>query len=50
MPILIRDWTEVKLDAISAADVIQFSLESTKEGTPRYFCIDDYVCQIEITY
>ena len=50
VPILIRDWTEVKLDAISAADVIQFSLKSTKEGTPRYFCIDDYVCQIEITY
>ncbi len=50
VPVIVREWKEVNLAPIASADSMKFSLKSTKEGTPRYVCVDDIVGQIEITY
>ncbi|MBQ6087147.1 MAG: DUF4465 domain-containing protein [Bacteroidales bacterium] len=47
---LIQNWTEVKLNSIVAADAIKFSLTSSKPGVPRYFCMDDYIGKVKISY
>lgn len=47
---IVVNWTPFDLDKLGSVDRLEFSMQSTKEGIPSYFCMDSMVTYMEIEY
>lgn len=47
---IVVNWTPFKLDALGSVDRLEFSMHSTKEGIPSYFCMDSMYNNIALEY
>lgn len=47
---VVVNWTPFKLDKLGAVDRLEFSMQSTKEDIPLYFCMDSMIAYIYLEY
>jgi hypothetical protein len=43
-------WTPFELTKLGSIEHVDFELISTKDGVPPYFCMDNMVFKVDITY
>ena len=46
---IVSTWTAFDLSKLGSFDAIDFDVESTKEGVPGYFCMDDFTAYVTIS-
>lgn len=47
---VVTKWTFFDLENLGDVDFIDFEMSSSKEGVPGYFCLDDLMARIDISY
>ena len=47
---IVTKWTFFDLEKLGDVDFIDFEMSSSKEGVPGYFCLDDLMARIDISY
>jgi hypothetical protein len=47
---IVSSWTPFRLDALGEVEYVEFEVNSTNPKVPGYFCMDNLVAQIKISY
>lgn len=44
------NWTPFDLSKLGSVEYVEFEMESTREGVPTYFCLDDMIAAISLAF
>ena len=47
---IVTSWTTFTLDKLGSVDKVDFELQSSKEGIPSSFCMDNFTAQVHLKY
>lgn len=47
---IVTSWTTFTLDKLGSVDKVDFELQSSKEGIPSSFCMDNFTVQVHLKY
>lgn len=47
---IVSTWTKFDLSGLASVDFVDFEVVSTREEVPAYFCMDDFVASVTVSY
>jgi hypothetical protein len=47
---VVTNWTKVDLSSLGSVDAVNFTMTSSRESLPKYFCMDEMIFKMDIEY